>query len=98
MKTLKLTATLLTLALAALTAQASPVIDTLNVQGYMKKASGAAVTDGTYTIAFGVFQNGTALWGTSQSVVISGGLFSQALSSTGSNLSTCTLCNSFNND
>ncbi len=66
---------------------AAPTIDSLQVQGYMKKGNNTAVTDGTYTLAFGVFQNGTAIWGTSQSVTITNGLFAQALTGTGSNLS-----------
>ena len=70
MKNLTLITTVLTTALLGGFAKAAPAIDVINVQGYMKRASGAAVTDGTYTMAFGVFQNGTAIWGTQGSVVV----------------------------
>jgi len=89
MKTLNLLTTL-TLFVAGLglgvsDAYATPSVDTLNVQGYMKKANGTAVTDGSYTMVFGVFQNGTALWAKQYTVSVTNGLFTQALSGTGTN-------------
>lgn len=89
MKTQKLFTPVLWLAMAlsSTAALASPTIDTLNVQAYMKKASGTAVTDGTYTLAIGVFQNGTCIWGKSYSTTITNGLFSKDLTGLGSDLS-----------
>lgn len=68
-------------------AYAAPTIDTIRVQGYIKKANGTAVSDGSYTLAYGVFQNGTMIWGKSISTTLSSGLFSAALSGAGSDLS-----------
>src|SRR6266404_5709397 len=65
---------------------ASPLVDTLNVQGYMKKANGTAVSDGTYSMVYGVFQNGTALWAQTVSTTITNGLFSASLNGSGTNL------------
>src|SRR5207244_147 len=79
-----------TIFLVASTASAttSPLVDTLNVQGYMKKSgAGGAVTDNTYNMAIGVFQNGTAIWAKQFAVTTSNGLFSQALSGLGTDFS-----------
>ncbi len=79
--------TALTQLVVVASAQATPSVDTLAVQGYMKKANGTAVSDGTYTVAFGVLQNGSVVWGKSVSTSIASGLFSANLSGAGSNLS-----------
>lgn len=63
---------------------ATPTIDSLNVQGYMKKANGQTVTDGSYYLAFGIMQNGTARWCKIVSTAITNGLFSKTLSGVGS--------------
>ncbi|MBY0386290.1 hypothetical protein K2X05_14125 [bacterium] len=72
---------------ATLTANAAPTIDSLNVQGFMKTGAGSAVTNGTYTIHFGVFQNSVPIWGRTYSVPVTSGLFSRSLSGLGSDLS-----------
>lgn len=74
--------------LFSITAFAGPAIDTLAVQGYMKKANGAAVTDGTYNLAIGVRQNDVTIWAKQYPVSIVNGLFSKNLSGSGSNLTT----------
>lgn len=79
-------------------ANASPTIDSLNVQGYMKKANGQAVTDGTYTLAYGVFQNGTVIWGKSYSTTITSGMFSRSLSGVGGDLSALPAGTAMNSD
>lgn len=79
-------------------ALAAPTIDSINVQGYMKKSNGSAVTDGTYTLAFGVFQNGVNIWGRSYSVVVTNGLFSRTLSGVGGDLSALPAPTGINSD
>ena len=54
----------------------------INYQGKLLNSSGNAVTDGTYTIAFKLYGSSsgtTLLWGSSYSVVVSGGLFNVVL-------------------
>ena len=65
---------------------ATPVIESLTVQGYMKKADGTAVTNGTYNLVFGVRQNGSTIWAKQISTTITNGLFSASLSGLGTNL------------
>lgn len=80
-------------------ANAGTTIDSLNVQGFMKKGNGTAVTNGTYSLVIGVFQNGTAIWAKEYlSVGINNGLFSQNLSGAGSNLLSLTLATGMNSD
>lgn len=59
----------------------------INYQGRLLNSSGAAVTDGTYSIAFRLYgspSGANPLWGASQSVVITGGNFSVVLGEGGS--------------
>lgn len=70
-------------------ARAQVAIDSLVVQGYMKRAGGLPVTDSTgpgYTIAVGVLQNGTYIWGKSFTTTVTDGLFSVTLSGVGGDL------------
>ncbi len=59
---------------------AAPSMNTLFVQGYLRKASGSAVTDGSYTMSFSIRSGSTYFWTKSYSVSVSGGYFSQSLS------------------
>lgn len=61
-------------------------IDTLNVQGYMKRSSGTVISDGTYALAFGVMQGTTVVWTKKQNVVVTNGLFSASLTGASVNL------------
>ncbi len=50
----------------------------INYQGLLKDAAGNNVSDGTYTMVFGIYNEstgGTSLWSETQSVTVSGGLF-----------------------
>lgn len=61
----------------------------INYQGRLLNSAGAAVTDGTYSIAFRLYgspSGATTLWGASHSVVISGGNFSVVLGEGGGTL------------
>jgi len=62
----------------------------INYQGKLLNSSGTQVADGTYTVAF-KFYNGASstsiLWGSSYSVVVSGGFFSVVLGEGGSPIS-----------
>jgi len=87
MKTLNVTIIFLMALGFATAVKAQPVIDTLTVQGYLKRANGTAVTNGTYNIAFGVRQNGTTIWARQLSTTVTNGLFSANLSGTGTDLS-----------
>jgi hypothetical protein len=71
----------------ALVVNAQPLIDSLTVQGYLKRSNGTAVTNGTYNIAYGVRQNGVTIWGRQVSTTVTNGLFSVKLSGLGSDLS-----------
>ena len=54
----------------------------INYQGKLLNSSGNQVTDGTYTIAFKLYGSSsgtTLLWGSSYSVVVSGGFFNVVL-------------------
>ncbi len=79
-------------------AHAAPTIDSINVQGYMRRANGLAVTDGTYTLAFGVFQNSVNLWARSYSVTVTNGLFSRTISGLGGDLSALPAGTGMNSD
>ncbi|HTH47127.1 MAG TPA: hypothetical protein VMB21_06425 [Candidatus Limnocylindria bacterium] len=74
---------LLGLFLAATAVQAvndPPLV--VNYQGKLLNSSGNQVTDGTYTIAFKLYgstSGTTLLWGSSYSVVVSGGFFNAVL-------------------
>lgn len=67
-------------------AGAQPVIDTLTVQGYMRRANATAVTNGTYNVVYGVRQNGVTIWAKTISTTISNGLFSANLQGLGDNV------------
>src|SRR3954471_12756308 len=88
MKTSNRLTTMMVLALLLMTgiAHATPATDTIYAQGYMKRANNTPITDGTYSMAFGVFQNGTLLWAKSYPVTTSSGLFSQSLTGNGGNM------------
>ena len=81
-------ALLLTLCLAGTSAMA--ITDTpavVNYQGKLLNSSGAQVTDGTYTIAFKLYNGASStsvLWGSSYSVVVTGGYFNVVLGEGGS--------------
>ncbi|MBO9666035.1 MAG: hypothetical protein J7501_04420 [Bdellovibrio sp.] len=66
------------------TATAAPNMNTLFVQGYLRKVSGSAVSDGTYAMTFSLRSGSTYFWTKSASVAVSGGFFSQSLSGTSS--------------
>src|SRR5262249_48566102 len=78
---------ILLLAIQASAAIAAPAVDSINIQGLLKQPNSSPVADGSYQMAFGVFQNGAILWAGKYSVTTSGGLFAQALSGNGTNLS-----------
>lgn len=63
---------------------AAPNMNTLFVQGYLRKISGAAVTDGSYAMTFSIRSGNTYFWTKSFSVSVSGGFFSQSLSGSSS--------------
>lgn len=69
------------LAAAAVHAVNDPPL-VVNYQGKLLNSSGNQVTDGTYTIAFKLYgstSGTTLLWGSSYSVVVSGGFFNAVL-------------------
>lgn len=84
-RTKLLTLLALTMTVGSATAT-GPAINSMTVQAYMALGSGSPVSDGTYNIAFAVCQNGAAIWGKTYSVSTSGGLFTQSLSGTGTDL------------
>lgn len=59
---------------------AAPNMNTLFVQGYLRKVTGSAVTDGNYAMTFSIRSGSTYFWTKSFSVAVSGGFFSQSLS------------------
>jgi hypothetical protein len=81
-----LTTMLLFVAALCGAAHAQPLIDKLNVQGFLQQSNGGQVTDGSYHMAFAVEQNGTYFWGVEQNVAVSKGLFSVSLSGAAANL------------
>ena len=79
--------------------EAAPTIDTLEIQGFMRKADGSPVSSGNYDLVFGVFQGGSAIWAKRYSdVPVSNGLFSQVLSGQGADLSQVPLSTGMNSD
>lgn len=64
------------------TALAGPAMNNIYVQGYIRKASGTAVTDGTYSILFSIYGGSTpaVIWNKTISVPVANGFFSQSLS------------------
>ncbi len=71
---------------------ATPNVDTLTVQGYMKKANGSAVSSGTYNLVYGLCapdctSTSNVLWVKKISTAVSGGLFSANLTGAGADLS-----------
>lgn len=72
---------------------AAPNVNTISVQGYMQKPSGAgAVTNGTYQIAYGVCapdctSTSNVLWVQKIATTVTNGLFSVSLTGAGHNLS-----------
>lgn len=75
----------------SLTVQADAQIDpTLSVQGILKKSSGVAVADGTYTITFKLYTQatgGTPIWTDVLPVEVSSGIYSAILGRPASPLS-----------
>jgi len=78
LKTAKMILSLMLLVSGA--AIASPNMNTIYVQGYLRKATGSAVTDGNYAMTISVRSGATYFWTKGITVAVSGGFFSQSLS------------------
>jgi len=61
-------------------ALAKPNMNTIYVQGYLRKSTGTAVTDGNYSMVFSIRAGATYFWTSTIVVPVSSGFFSQALS------------------
>ncbi|MDG0817485.1 hypothetical protein [Bdellovibrio svalbardensis] len=70
----------LMLVLCSGVASAGPTMNTIYVQGYLRKATGSAVSDGNYSMTFAIRSGATYFWTKTVSVAVSGGFFSQGLS------------------
>jgi hypothetical protein len=60
-------------------ANAAPNMNTIYVQGYLKRSNGSPATDGTYSMAITIRSGATAFWTKTINVPVSNGFFSQAL-------------------
>ena len=59
---------------------ARPNMNTIYVQGYLRKATGTSVTDGNYPMVFSILSGATYFWTSTVVVPVSSGFFSQGLS------------------
>ncbi|MBC7456835.1 MAG: pentapeptide repeat-containing protein [Bdellovibrionaceae bacterium] len=81
-KTLMTTTLLIfgTLSISKSTQAAGPNMNTIYVQGYLRKATGSSVTDGNYAMVFSIRSGATYFWTKTITSSVSNGFFSQPLS------------------
>jgi hypothetical protein len=82
---MKTTTVILVILVIASLAMAQGVPDRMNYQGVLTDGSGTAVPDGSYELQFSIYDTGvagTALWTETNSVTVSGGIFSLIIGTT----------------